>query len=173
MQFWSYLWGIETISISCILAMYSTFWSYLWGIETKRVFHWWWYYFFVLILPMRDWNISNLSSIPASLHSFDLTYEGLKRNFNGWSSITIFVLILPMRDWNKSINIRLDYRFLFWSYLWGIETPQRSIHSWVRLNVLILPMRDWNGNTGSIFKSSRTFWSYLWGIETHRTNKFL
>ena len=123
---------------------------------------------FVLILPMRDWNISRLL-----LNLF--TY--------------IFVLILPMRDWNtcqpyqrrlfllcfdltyeglkfKAIGYLQKFLFTFWSYLWGIEicfskslSAMKSsfdltyeglkltfqFFNFTRASaVLILPMRDWN-----------------------------
>ena len=75
-----------------------SFWSYLWGIET--------------ICTLYLWNV---------VHSFDLTYEGLKSvsGNSNWRS-HVWVLILPMRDWNEDFGI----------FIAG------------ELAVLILPMRN-------------------------------
>ena len=38
----------------------------------------------------------------------------------------------------------LNRRYLFWSYLWGIEIKNERYRRRERSGVLILPMRDWN-----------------------------
>ena len=82
-----------------------------------------WRRYTVLILPMRDWNALRLRLV------------GLRR----------LVLILPMRDWNLHESVfSCESGFLFWSYLWGIET--------------------WS--VGFTCSKTSGFWSYLWGIET-------
>ena len=60
--FWSYLWGIEILKVCRTYDSKTAFWSYLWGIEIPTF----WTYpiceLSVLILPMRDWNLSSQAS---------------------------------------------------------------------------------------------------------------
>jgi len=60
------------------------------------------------------------------------------------------VLSLPMRNWN-TINYHFFpiASFLFWVYLWGIETYIVSICYAGYIYVLSLPMRNWNPCPGS------------------------
>ena len=128
LQFWSYLWGIET-SLSCHSMPDSpSFWSYLWGIETVNNANAEVLVGEVLIVPMRDWNplaVGHERDRLAAFWSylwgietrkpwcrafrqctgFDRTYEGLK---------------LP-----KPASHRLFV--LFGSYLWRREAFFRLI----------------------------------------------
>ena len=119
------------------------FWSYLWGIEIKIHTEIQCLPNRVLILPMRDWNKDSYGNPLFAEPSFDLTYEGLKWKVTGnVAKITNRVLILPMRDWNGRTPARTMSGALFWSYLWGIETPLHDTFHWNSFQVLILPMRD-------------------------------
>ena len=72
---------------------------------------------------MRNWNPEQSLVVGQNKIGFDLTYEELKRAVR------------------RAIWI---YKYLFWSYLWGIETA--------------IGYGDYD--------ESKEFWSYLWGIET-------
>ena len=144
--FGSYLWGIETMTItprrsytdSSLDRTYEelklispTAWihrnyrfgSYLWGIETIYRKGKWHHAEKVWIVPMRNWNQPD---------EWDLPHDG-------------WVWIVPMRNWNQKsmvpripVGFRLDRTYeelkqpfpirnisrniVFGSYLWGIET---------------------------------------------------
>ena len=122
------------------------FWSYLWGIETFAVCLKGCLHPLVLIVPMRNWNISATATV--QVHER--------------------VLIVPMRNWNYICLTEAQRRTVeFWSYLWGIETwYQISVYPSV-VQVLIVPMRNWNFSLAiQPPRSPALFWSYLWGIET-------
>ena len=163
--FWSYLWGIETTKYNQRSDSQSRFDLTYEGLkpldrlELERTIG-------VLILPMRDWNIFQPSTLQTKnwvlilpmrdwnwttsiftmyrFFRFDLTYEGLKFYIDAYLFSTSCVLILPMRDWNFSKMSNGNSRFEFWSYLWGIE---------IRISPPLLA-------------APLLFWSYLWGIET-------
>ena len=124
------------------------FWSYLWGIEIRNFQVLLCILVFVLILPMRDWNISMLYDSHNCMFRFDLTYEGLKYGLEiDFGQYERSVLILPMRDWNqKFLWFVWFFSFRFWSYLWGIE--------------ILVPVT-------CMQSCSLPFWSYLWGIEIY------
>ena len=168
-EFWSYLWGIETIIDDKSNEQLIMFWSYLWGIETRLAF-----------------------CVKFCIVSFDLTYEGLKPTTCVRKPLDCYVLILPMRDWNYRWGCDDRGYRRFWSYLWGIETYiidsiRKEVTSfdltyeglklakqlgitpnyycfdltyeglkhvfWTygyldKIAVLILPMRDWNRKEG-------------------------
>ena len=102
--------------------------------------------FWVLIVPMRNWNISMRMTLSPTAYSFDRTYEELKPIFGRTKSNKYPVLIVPMRNWNQ-------------------KTRGRGTRG---IGVLIVPMRNWNGVSSYVYPVSSIirFWSYLWGIET-------
>jgi len=123
LEFWAYLWGIETIWRLFTLPLGREFWAYLWGIETiipcvcSCIFHG------VLSLPMRNWNITSSSVLTIFLIGFEPTYEELKQD--------------------KTFD-RTSHTFEFWAYLWGIETLLYTKSFLSSFLVLSLPMRNWN-----------------------------
>ena len=142
--FWSYLWGIEICKQFfrrwIIFSFDLTYEGLKFGIVNRFILCWLW----VLILPMRDWNLSDVTT-PPTLPP---------------------VLILPMRDWNTRSFLFYLNRVVFWSYLWGIEISVKCTKRSFSYPVLILPMRDWNGKLRHrLCRIVYAFWSYLWGIE--------
>ena len=166
-RFWSYLWGIEIKSAIKSVPPKCEFWSYLWGIEIQGPTVQYLYHFRVLILPMRDWNITlriqkrghqQVLILPMRDWNFKLAVGGicffvvLILPMRDWNiddtkdpDTDEYVLILPMRDWNaRRSSFSLRGCSWFWSYLWGIEISFSPKVAKAVTRVLILPMRDWN-----------------------------
>ena len=172
--FWSYLWGIETVSADRPKNyLPGRFWSYLWGIETSAAKSSWRFRRSrVLIVPMRNWNqnwcnffLPSLSCMfwsylwgietgnrrTAGVHQrirSDRTYEELKQACHRVVVEIAHerVLIVPMRNWNSE---------------------KSTSNPLLRFAVLIVPMRNWNQSSpGWASIPPPLFWSYLWGIET-------
>ena len=122
-SFWSYLWGIEIQNHSTNIPTFVIRFDLTYeglkytenGIiefdkisfdltyEGLKLFLLFFRHIFissVLILPMRDWNMTSIRPGKPAMTCFDLTYEGLKFD-------------------NLSSNTRVSRSF--WSYLWGIE----------------------------------------------------
>ena len=123
------------------------FLSYLWGMETygNESFVNWRRY--VLILPMRNGNISN--------HFLGMIYTIIRFLSYLWGMETIWipsirskffdlVLILPMRNGNLPWRTDTLLAMSFLSYLWGMETRSSAEFQFL----------------------FRLFLSYLWGMET-------
>ena len=99
----------------------------------------------VFIVPMRNWNLLTRCFEAHLLLCFYRTYEELKPKLKDGRYVIIVVFIVPMRNWNQAedeyikyilkvfiVPMRnwniilspsyLPFKFLFLSYLWGIET---------------------------------------------------
>ena len=113
-----YLWGIETLlDVVSIFAFVLP--DYLWGIETHLV-----YIargdFDASRLPMRNWNLSNLS--------IEIAYFNASR--------------LPMRNWNvtrAAINFNFSFQTTYEELKLSILLKLKHPYSASRL-----PMRNWN-----------------------------
>ncbi len=166
-EFWAYLWGIETITAL---------------ISVKRVIY-------VLSLPMRNWNQRRCWLARAVIRFWAYLW-GIETDIAGSDpKSNRIVLSLPMRNWNTCTpdNVALVTTVL--------SLPMRNWNIFRRLPetcgqpVLSLPMRNWNCRTppehprqGSCFEPTYEelkpaiirylgwyrigFWAYLWGIET-------
>ena len=107
LEFWKYLWGIETLSrCSVFLDQVS-----------------------VLKVPMRNWNYVAGDVWPDLLNGFESTYEELKLHAHAPLNIFGIVLKVPMRNWNERIKvIKFARAAAFRKYLWGIETLVQFRH---------------------------------------------
>ena len=98
----------------------------------------------VLILPIRNWNLSSENVLESSVHSSYPTYKELKLHHHSPMKSTYVVLILPIRNWNMA-NISYQIRKLASSYPTYKELkPMRPGHVLTPRSVLILPIRNWN-----------------------------
>ena len=140
MRNWNWLGHISAVS------GVSKFWSYLWGIETEncrtvvRALFW-----------RFDRTYEELKPLPPRRtlffrRGFDRTYEELKQTFGEKSTIVKLCFDRTYEELKLGTTRQaVRDRWLFWSYLWGIETFV------------------WNVSSR---KALQRFWSYLWGIET-------
>ena len=117
---------------------------------------------------MRNWNLRFLYKLWRFRHSFQTTYEELKR-VSGLTNTPAFSL----PDYLWGIETQSSRRSLarpglrLPDYLWGIETRrcQRDpSESWASR----LPMRNWNLCTFFRLSQKISLPDYLWGIETRK-----
>ena len=148
-SFLSYLWGMETKSMSSLVQKtFFEFLSYLWGMETRKYIKTSSRYFFVLILPMRNGNKCTSKTVPSSNSCSYPTYEEWKHQFPWFPFLIppLFCSYPTYEEWKLSkIFNSLSIFIRFLSYLWGMETFLSNFFAkaWILL-----------------------FLSYLWGMET-------
>jgi len=143
--FWVYLWGIETFlrrahGYNGNMRFESTYeeLKLLW--IRSRSFR-----SSVLSLPMRNWNVFRLFLYCRLRKRFESTYEELKHR--PFIAPTTFLCSFESTYEELKLVHHMAYNvkyFLFWVYLWGIETLKKFCIS----NII------------------QSFWVYLWGIET-------
>ena len=126
----------------------------------------------VFILPMRNWNLRNVESMPPLDVRFHLTYEELKPISLCAVHNPPTVFILPMRNWNwRSYRNRYQSWVVFILPMrnWNFCTSPPHMGNF--RFVFILPMRNWNDEAKKIRDKFFPFSSYLWGIETSWVNR--
>ena len=123
----------------------------------------------VLILPMRDWNITS-GNLYSRLHSSFWSYL--------WGIEIRLEKILNRRKklfWSYLWGIEIEdvkqsgyINEKFWSYLWGIEI-KIDFHTHVSFFLCFDLTYEGLKSTidGRTVMSNLPFWSYLWGIEMY------
>ena len=183
--FQSYLWGIEMWSWkyqnSSLNSSNRTYEELKSGLVKFPVTHQ-----ALPIVPMRNWNSGTLTRYWLNSAS-NRTYEELKCCRSNSLYCHSPLPIVPMRNWNKWSASVFSIRYVFQSYLWGIEMRYRPgkkdndtlpivpMRNWNNIGVYflfvphklpIVPMRNWNILLLIIRTGFDTcFQSYLWGIE--------